>query len=203
MPGPAQSNSAATTAWLTLFRRGTVRMTQPTTIYFGPDASGPNGEPPLPKIYFRTLLVSTAKRGRVIERMHIALTRDESHQNLNIWVHGEEKLVRGSGLFVGENGIAASHHFLAPFEVTDFRFVAGRYHLDVYAHLLGDKKRRLLFTQDLELTPDLARALQTPGTGVYFDWGPDSLRYVPHARQKPPSPDPKKFLEALGLGERE
>lgn len=25
------------TAWLTLFRRGTMKMTQPTVIYFGPD----------------------------------------------------------------------------------------------------------------------------------------------------------------------
>ena len=28
---------SATVAWLTLFRRGTVKMTQPTVIFFGPD----------------------------------------------------------------------------------------------------------------------------------------------------------------------
>jgi hypothetical protein len=28
---------SAVTAWLTLFRRGTVKMTQPTVIFFGPE----------------------------------------------------------------------------------------------------------------------------------------------------------------------
>jgi hypothetical protein len=47
------------TAWLTLFRRGTVRMTRPTAIYFGADGSVDSS----PKVYLRTLLYSTAKRG--------------------------------------------------------------------------------------------------------------------------------------------
>lgn len=37
------------TAWLTLFRRGTIRMTQPTLVFFGPD--GPGGGP---KVFLRT-----------------------------------------------------------------------------------------------------------------------------------------------------
>src|SRR2546427_296072 len=31
------------TAWLTLFRRGTVYMTRPTVIFFGPDGGPPTG----------------------------------------------------------------------------------------------------------------------------------------------------------------
>lgn len=77
---------SATTAWLTLVRRGTVRMTQPKVIFFGPDGPRSRKETPLPKIYLRTLLFSTSKRGRVIESMHVSLTRNESHQNFNIWV---------------------------------------------------------------------------------------------------------------------
>jgi hypothetical protein len=41
---------SVTTAWLTLFRRGTVKMTQPTMIYFGPDASSTAGDP-RPKVF--------------------------------------------------------------------------------------------------------------------------------------------------------
>jgi hypothetical protein len=85
------------TAWLTLLRRGTVKMTQPTVIFFGPDTPRSQDETPMPKVYLRALLFSTAKRGRVIESMHVALSRNETHQNFNIWVYGEEKLVRGSG----------------------------------------------------------------------------------------------------------
>jgi hypothetical protein len=75
---------SAATAWLTLFRRGTVKMTQPTVIFFGPDVPRSHGETPLPKIYLRTLLFATSKRGRVIESMHVALSRNEMHQNFNI-----------------------------------------------------------------------------------------------------------------------
>lgn len=105
---------SATTAWLTLFRRGTVKMTQPTVIYFGPDRPRLRDDVPLPKVYLRTLLFATSKRGRVIESMHVSLARNETHQNFNVWVHCDDKLVRGSGLFVGESGVAANHHFLTP-----------------------------------------------------------------------------------------
>jgi hypothetical protein len=115
-------------------------------IFFGPDTPRNRSEPLLPKVYLRTLLFSTSKRGRVIESMHVAL----SHQNFNIWVYGDEKLVRGSGLYVGETGVAANHHFLSSRDNNAFQFVEGRYRLDVYAHLLGDQKPTLLFSQMLE-----------------------------------------------------
>jgi hypothetical protein len=187
------------TAWLTLLRQGTVRMTQPTVIYFGPDAPRGDNERPPPKIYLRTLLFSTSKRGRVIESMHAALHRNESHQNFNIWVHGDDKLVRGSGLFVGETGVAANHHFLTPKDGSSFEFLAGKYRLEVFAHLLSDKRPKLLFSQELEISPETAASLNLPRTGLYFDWGPDSSRYLPHLEERPPSPDPARFLEALGL----
>ncbi len=185
------------TAWLTLFRRGTVRMTQPTMIFFGPDGGQPTDENPSPKIYLRTLLFSTSKRGRVVESMHAALQRNESHQNFNIWVHGDDKLVRGSGLFVGETGVAANHNFLTPKDNASFRFTAGSYKLKIYAHLLGDRGPKLLFEQTLEIPIDLAAQLDNAQSGLYFDWGPDSGRYLTHVEERPPTPDPAKFLEAL------
>jgi hypothetical protein len=87
---------SATTASLTLFRRGTIKMTQPTVIFFGPDTPRSRNDTALPKVFLRTLLFSTSKRGRVIENMYVALSRNETHQNFNVWVYGErEKLVRG------------------------------------------------------------------------------------------------------------
>lgn len=189
---------SAATAWLTLFRRGTVRMTQPKVIYFGPDHPRYRGDIPLPKVYLRTLLFSTSKRGRVVENMHVALSRNETHQNFNIWVYSDrEKLERGSGLFVGETGVAGNHHFLTPRDATSFRFIAGQYRIDVFAHLLGDRNRTLLFSQTLEITNDVAAMLQEPRAGLYFDWGPDASRYVPHVDKRAPSPDPEDFLELL------
>jgi len=192
---------SAVTAWLTLFRRGTVKMTQPTVIFFGPDNPTSRDEPPPPKVFLRTLLFATAKRGRVVESMHVALSRNETQQNFNIWVYGDEKLVRGSGLFVGETGIAVNHHFLAPRDGSSFRFAEGRYRMDVFAQLLGNGDRSLLFSQTLEISPEIAAQLSGPERGLYFDWGPDSSRYLPHVDKLPPLPN-EDFLELLNLTRR-
>jgi hypothetical protein len=190
---------SATTAWLTLFRRGTLKMTQPTIIFFGSDVPRQRETNPPPKIYLRTLLFATSKRGRIIESMHIALARNETQQNFNIWVYGDDKLVRGSGLFVGESGVATNHHFLTPKDGNAFRFSAGRYRMDVYAQILGDRRQMLLFSQDLEISNEIASLLMEPRAGLYFDWGPDSGRYLQNVDRRPPSPDHSEFLEALGI----
>jgi hypothetical protein len=57
------------TFWFTLFRKGRLLMTQPTIIFLGPD--GKAFESNNNKIYIRTLLYSTAKRGHVVESLHI------------------------------------------------------------------------------------------------------------------------------------
>lgn len=190
---------SAVTAWLTFFRRGTVKMTQPTVIFFGPDSPRSRDEPGLPKVYLRTLLFATSRRGRIIESMHVTLSRNETHQNFSIWVHGDERLARGSGLFVGEAGIAANHHFLTPNDGSSFRFTEGRYRVSVFAQLLGDRRRTLLFSQTLEVSRETAALLEEPGSGVYFDWGPDSGRYLPHVDRRPPAQAPRDFLELLHL----
>lgn len=175
-------------------------MTQPTVIYFGPDKARPSERAAPPKVYLRTLLFATSKRGRIIESMHVSLARSETNQNFSVWVHGGEgELVRGSGLFVGETGVATDHHFLTPEDGSQFRFLAGHYRLTVHAQLLGDKRPVILFSQQLEVTGEIAAQLERPGIGLYFDWGPDSSRYLPHARQRPSSPAPEQLLEALGL----
>jgi hypothetical protein len=182
-------------AWWTLWHRGTVKMTQPTIIFFGPDSPRNREEEPMPKVFLRTLLFATSKRGRVIESMHVALSRNETHQNFNIWVYGEEKLARGSGLFVGETGVAANHHFLAPRDGNAFRFSEGEYRVEVFAHLLGDRKRTLLFSQPLQISREIAVQLAETGNGLYFDWGPDASRYMPHVEKRPPPLDPIEVLE--------
>ena len=178
-----------TNAYLTLFRRGTVRMTQPTTIYFGPDGA----RDPLPKVYLRTLLYSTAKRGQIIESMFVRLRRGESVQTFNIWVHGPETLVRGSGLYVGENGVVSDHHFLLPDDGTKFDFLRGAYKLEVYASLVNRSQSRRLADITLSVSDRVADQLQDKQYGVYFDWGPDSRQYHAHLRRRPQLPE--KVLE--------
>jgi hypothetical protein len=74
--------------------------------------------------------------------------------------------------------------------------------MDVFARLLGDRKQTQLFSQELEISRELAASLKQPNAGVYFDWGPDSSRYLSHIDERPPAPNPDKSLEALLRAER-
>jgi hypothetical protein len=168
------------TAWFSLFYRGTIKMTQPTTIFFGPDgSSGP------PKIFLRTLLFSTAKKGQIVENMYVELQQDGNRRNFNIWVYDEkDHLARGSGLFVSMEGIVCNHHFLLPKNSAAFEFLPGESILTVFASLLGKRHPILLFTQKLDLTFEFASEVNNK-SGVYFDWEPDSKIYRSHLDKKP------------------
>jgi hypothetical protein len=171
------------TAWLTLFRRGTLKMTRPAVVYFGADGQLKVGEQPKPKVFVRALLYSTGKRGCVIESMHATVRRGETTQTFSVWVYGDKELTRGSGLFVGETGFATNHHFLLPGDGTDFRFLAGSYQVDVYATLVGQSRPHKLCTVQLPVPAEVASALATPTAGAYFDWGPESNSYSIHIKK--------------------
>jgi hypothetical protein len=183
------------TAWLTLFRRGTVRMTQPTIISLGARSLRNAETAPPSTIFIRTLLVSTSKRGRVIESMHVRVARHESKQSFNIWTYGDDKYTRGSGLFVGEAGISANHIFFPPPDEREFRFAEGTYTLEVFATLLGERIARCLWSQSLVISQEFATALQESGAWLHFDWGPDSRRYIPHIEKQRPAPELDDLLK--------
>lgn len=170
---------SAYTAWRTLLQKGTLKMTKPTVIYFGPDAGDSS-----PKVFIRSLLYSTSKNGRIIESMYVKIRRGETSQNFNIWVCGDDKLLRGSGLFVGENGVSFNHHFLLPKDGTNFDFFAGEYVVEIYSNLVGDSKPLLLATEKLHINELHSLSMNKNNTGIYFDWGPDSRKYHAHVDEK-------------------
>ncbi|HKI82416.1 MAG TPA: hypothetical protein VKA04_12280, partial [Pseudodesulfovibrio sp.] len=57
----------------------------------------------------------------------------------------------------------------------------------------------LLFSQTLEISQAIADQLKEPGTGLYFDWGPDSSRYLTHVENRRPGPDGPDFLDFLNV----
>jgi hypothetical protein len=185
------------TAWLTFFRKGKLVMTQPTVIFFGPDGS--KFESSKNKIYLRTLLYSTAKRGQVLESLHVALHRNESKQNFNIWVYGERgNLKRGSGIFVPQEGVTFDHHFLLPEDGANFNFLSGSYQLSVFAKLVGRKTRYELAKVNLSISESQAAQLAEPNVGIYFDWGPDQQSYHSHIDRRPENvPDIEQLIELM------
>jgi hypothetical protein len=172
---------SGTTAWLTLLRKGRVQMTQPTTVFFGPD--GPSEEGADPKVYLRTLLYSSARRGQIVESMFVKVRRGEASQVFNIWVYGDERLVRGSGMYVGPEGVTCNHHFLLPKDGTEFSFQPGLYQIAVYASLVGQKTPTKLWETGMALTKEHAVAIREQNRGVYFDWGPESASYHAHIEE--------------------
>lgn len=179
------------TLWLTYLHRGRLKMTQPTTIFFGPDDQNS------PKVYLRTLLFSTSQNGRVIESMHVRLYRGETVQTFNIWVHGERvEIVRGSGLYVGKQGVAHNHHFLLPKDGATFEFLTGKYRLEVYASILNRNAPKKMFSVDLEINDTQAAKLKDKQDGIYFDWGPESGKYHPylHSRKITPAELAQKLM---------
>lgn len=119
----------------------------------------------------------------MIESMFVRLNRGESRQTFNVWVYGEEKLSRGSGLFVGETGVVCNHHFLPPAVGTEFQFLAGEYELDVFASIVGKASPQKLCSVALKVPESVAEQLLVRENGAYFDWGPDSQAYSVHVRE--------------------
>jgi hypothetical protein len=196
---------SAGTAWFTLLRTGQLKMTQPTLFYLGPDGvSAKEKERGGPKVFLRTLLYCTAKRGVVIENMYVTVCRGETRQNFNIWVYREGgQLSRGSGLFVDQNGLALDHHFLLPPDGTGFTFRPGEYLIDVYVKVVRLPNPRRLASVAARLPESVAMEADKSGSGVFFDWGPDLGQYHAHSRPVPITEDATTTLSAwrrAGLG---
>lgn len=172
-------------------------MTQPTVVFFGPDGSRYNSQKN--KVYLRTLLYSTAKKGQVIESLHIALHRNESKQNFSIWVYGDKgNLKRGSGLFIPQEGVTYDHHFLLPEDGANFQFCAGSYSLVLFAKMVGNASLKQLSSVKLNISESQAEKLIEPNTGIYFDWGPDQQSYYSHIDTKSEQePDFESLLEIM------
>lgn len=183
---------SAFTLWLTFLRKGEIKMTQPAVIYFGPDKSDKVST----KIFLRTILYSTARRGKILETMYVRLRRGETQQNFNIWVYGDKQLTRGSGLFVSHEGFATNHHFLTPADTRSFDLLAGDYTIEVFVRVVGLTGTRLLTKVPLSISEQQAEKLKTPDSGIYFDWGPDADKYHSHVDHGPKVPiDRLEFLK--------
>jgi hypothetical protein len=170
------------TAWLTMLRRGHLGMTRPSLIGFLYDLPG-GGQ----KIFFRSMLYATGKRGHIIEAMYLVVQRGESRQSFNFWMYGETASLRiGSGLRIGEDGVSSNHHFmLAKDQELRFGFDAGAYVVDVYAAVLNRKASLHLTTLHLILSEEQALGLSAKRNGVLFTWDIESRRYKGHALDAP------------------
>jgi hypothetical protein len=159
-----------TVAIATLWYRGKLHMLRPMLIGFLSEAGQP-------KLFVRAMIYATGKRGRIVEALYLKVRRGDSTQAFNFWMYGETKPdIIGSGLMVGENGVALNHYFLPP-KAAAFRFLAGEYLIEVHAKILNRSTPVVLAEVKLSLSEELATTFADPSMGVLFTWMADSQCY--------------------------
>jgi hypothetical protein len=156
---------SAITFWIVFLRRGRLKMTTPTVVFFGYDHT----PTPTAKVFIRTLLYSTAARGAVIEGMYARIKAVGSDSVFSFWGYGEtEKLTVGSGLYVSQTGFSANHHFVSSVQGDVFEFKSGQYRIEIFAREVGKKRPTRLNSVDIELSDQLSEILSRH-EGVLFE----------------------------------
>jgi hypothetical protein len=159
---------SATVAFMTL-RRGSLFMTQPVQIAFLYE-NDTNA-----KIFLRTLLYTTGKRGHVIEGLYLRVKQPDSTRTFAFWAYGErEALTVAGGLKVTDEGVAYNHHFL---KIAGYSyFEEGEHQINVYARMVGKTSPRHLGTFTVVLTQSGATLLHLR-RGALFTWNPETQEY--------------------------
>lgn len=163
---------AGVTTWLTLLRRGKVKMTRPTMVAFVQDS-----EEQVHNIVLRALLYCTADRGRVIENMYANLRHKTTTTTFAFWGYGETNLSRGGGLFIGREGVAVNHHFVLLSKSTKYKYEAGDYTVEFFAEMVGEDQPHKLAEATVSLTEEMAQVLTNKTGGVMFNWNPNNRVY--------------------------
>ena len=170
-------------------------MTQPSFIFFGPDGRGFGGTP---KIAMCSHLYRTSDRGRVVEGLYARLSANGVSTDFDVWVYGSDGLARGSGVYVGRDGVTCTHHFLLADSDQTFDFVAGRYAVEFFGKVVGDSRQIRLFSLGLDLTDEVALAIGHGFAGAFFDWRPAKCCY--EARVDTAQEQLERSLQAMPPG---
>ena len=164
------------TLWFTTLRRGSVRSTHPSFIAFRYDFVGK--KVPQAKIFFRSLLFSTGKRGQVVESLLLRVREGSRHAEFSFWGLGDKDLIRGSGLFVPETGVATNHHFNPIDAETLFLFSGGSYSLELVAKLVGREALVSLWGVTLEIPVGVFGSTIAREKTIFYSWSPEQRSYV-------------------------
>ncbi|MCB4362513.1 hypothetical protein KIH07_02130 [Hydrogenophaga taeniospiralis] len=164
------------TLWFTALRRGTVRSTHPSFIAIRYDFVGKKA--PQAKIFFRSLLYSTGKRGQVVESLFLRVREGSRQVEFSFWGLGDKDLIRGSGLFVPETGVATNHHFNPIDAETLFLFSGGTYSLELVAKLVGRESPVSLWRVAIEVPAEVFGPTIARERAIFYSWSPEQSSYV-------------------------
>jgi hypothetical protein len=170
------------TLWLTQFRHGRLKMSQPTLICLKREMPAVR-----PKIFLRTLLFTTGSKGIVVENMYLRVHQPMGTFLFDFWGHTDAgKLTLGSGLYVGREGVACDHHFNPRHGSEEFLFHDGAYRVEVYATAVGRKQpwklMEVTFTVDGQQAAELIQILNRE---LFLFWNPETRTYEAQVERPP------------------
>jgi hypothetical protein len=164
------------TLWFSILRQSKVCSTHPAFIAIRYDFVGKKF--PQAKIFLRSLLYSTGKRGRVVESLFLRVNEGARNAEFSFWGYGDKDLVRGSGLFVSEEGIATNHHFNPVHAKEPFVFSGGTYTLELVAKLVGRKRLESLWVIPVTVPNDVFGTTIARENAIFFNWSPEQNKYI-------------------------
>jgi hypothetical protein len=171
-------------------------MTKPNIVFFGFD----DAPKITAKVFLRTLLYGTAVKGQVVEGMFAKLHHECGVQIFGFWGYGETKqLVPGSGLYVGQTGVTANHHFVLSAHQPAYEFAPGKYTIEIFARLVGKQHPIKLNAVSVYVTEEHASVLARRG-GVLFEISPEGDEYVASTKEKQSKANnrsPEKVIQEL------
>lgn len=131
--------------------------------------------PAKPKIFLRTLLYATGKRGYVIEGLYLKIKHAGATNTFGFWSYGDRNnLMVTGGLRVTEEGEAHDHHFQQINEQSAFD--QGDYEIAVYARIVNRRSAKQLSTFKIVLSEEEATTLRVR-RGVLFTLNPETAIY--------------------------
>jgi hypothetical protein len=170
------------TLWFTVLRRGSIRCTRPSFVAIRYDfVSKPQAQA---KVFFRSLLFSTGKRGVMIEQLFLRVSEGSRQTEFSFWGYGDDKLLRGSGLFVPETGVTTNHHFNPTDASTLFRFSGGTYSFELLASLVGRNRLVSLWTIELEVPGGIFDDAISANKAIFYNWSPQTQSYVKSVEER-------------------
>ncbi len=164
------------TLWYSILRRGTIHSTNPlfvAILYDFAKEKNPNA-----KIFLRTLLYSTSKRGQVIESLSLRVREGKRLTEFSFWGYGDKDLVRGSGIFVPDTGVATNHHFNPINLDMPFLFSGGTYSLELVAKRVGQKSLISLWSITLQVPAEPFANGPKEEAAIFYNWSLEQKRYV-------------------------
>ncbi len=105
---------------------------------------------------------------------------------------------RGSGIYIGQDGVVCDHHFLLPKDCNSYEFSPGSYNIEIYFLILGLKKYFLVKTLKLTLSHKHVKDIRE-GKMIFFDWAPNTKTYYAsvHDSRKQKISEDFKIMENL------